>query len=102
MAKFHFIKRTVMESEVDHIIDLGRAGMACKCIAAEVYGEPTETSIRRVSHILGREEIRLTDYRMGRNQMGKAMISAIRNQVDIVNVIRAASKRITQALRKTA
>ena len=95
--KFKIVRRSIQEEEVDQVIELANWGMSRKLIAKEVYrstanGEPTQGSLIRVRYILQDYEIRVTDYRNGRNKQGKALIGAIRREAHILDSIRAASR----------
>lgn len=104
--KIKIMKRSITEAEADQVIDLAAWGMSRKLIATEVYGsdakgEATHSSMMRVHHILRDYGIRVTDYRNGRNQNGRAMISAIRRETNVLESIRAASKEVAMLARKT-
>lgn len=103
--KIKIVKRSISDAEADQVIDLANWGMSRKLIAREVYGsdaqgEPSH-SLMRVHHILRDYGIRVTDYRNGRNPNGRAMISAIRREANVIESIRAASKEVAMLARKT-
>jgi hypothetical protein len=107
MAKFKLIRRTIDDTEADHVLELAHAGMSRKLIATEVYGsdrngEPLLSSMQRVHHILRWYGVRCTDYRNGKNKLGRAMIAAIRREADVTEAIRTATKQMAAALKKTA
>ena len=104
--KFKIIKRSIKNEEVDQVLNLADWGMSRKLIAKEVYGstasgKPTQCSLMRIHTILRDYGIRVTDYRNGRNQQGRAMISAIRRETDVLESIRIATKEVTALIRKT-
>lgn len=104
MAKLKFVKRTVVDSESDQIINMAQAGMSYHCIASEVYGtdkrgEPSDGCITRIGYILQREDVRVTDYRNARNSLGKAMINAIRRGANIIESIRTSSQQMSKRLK---
>ncbi len=104
--KFKIVRRSIRDEEVDQVIELANWGMSRKLIAKEVYGstanrEPTQGSLMRVHYILRDYEIRVTDYRNGRNKQGRALISAIRREAQVLDSIRAASKNMAALARKT-
>jgi len=90
----------VDEPETDFILSLARAGMSYACIAQEVYGKKSEYHIRRVSYVLAWERVKVTDYRNGKNPMGRGMISAIRRDANILDAIKAAASQVGEAVRK--
>ena len=103
MSRFRLVKMMqVNQPETDFILTLARAGMSYSCIAKEVYGESTESGIRRIGYILAWEGVKVTDFRNARNSLGRAMVSAIRREADILSAIRVASNRAAAAIRKTA
>lgn len=104
--KFKLIKRSIQDHEADQVIDLANVGMSRKLIAKEVYGsnskgQPSDSSIIRVSHILSTWGVGVTAYRNGANKYGKAMIAAIRREANVLSCIRAASKEVAALVRKT-
>lgn len=101
--KFTLVKRSIQDAEADHILDLADWGMARKFIAAQVYGsntrgEPTPSSIARVDHVLRDYGKRVTDYRGGKNQFGKAISAAIRREANVLNSVRAATREVVAKL----
>lgn len=103
--KFKIVRRSIQDEEADRVLDLASWGMSRKLIAKEVYGatatgEPTAGSMMRVHHILRGYGIRVTDYRNGKNQEGRAMITAIRRESNILDSIRAAQKEVAALARK--
>jgi len=89
----------VDEPETEFILHLARAGMSYACIAQEVYGSKTDYHVKRVGYILAYEEVRVTDYRNGKNQTGRAMIAAIRREADVLGAIREAAGQATEAVK---
>ncbi len=107
MGRFKLIKQSCREEESEHICELARAGMSVACIAAEVFGtmpnrKPTKDSIRRVGYVLWYFEVRVTDYRNGRNKLGKSMISAICREANVVSAIRLAAGKQAAAFSRQA
>lgn len=110
MARFKIIHRSIEDLEADHVVELAHAGMSRKCIATEIYGsdrsgQPLRSSMHRVNHILSTWGIRCTDYRNGRNRLGRAMIGAIRreaSEADLTTAIRALAKETANAMKKIA
>lgn len=103
--KFKLVRRSIQDQEADHVIDLANMGMSRKLIAKEVYGadsagEASHSSLMRVHHILSSWQVRVSDYRNGKNKQGRAVIAAIRREADVLESIRAAQKEVSQALRK--
>lgn len=104
--KFKIVRRSIKDEEAEQVLDLADWGMSRKLIAKEVYGstasgEPTQGSLMRVHTILGVYGIRVTDYRNGRNQQGRAVISAIRREANVLESIRTATKEVATLARKT-
>jgi hypothetical protein len=104
MTRLRLVKRMrVDDPETDMIVQLAKAGMSYKCIAQEAYGASTDYHVARVGYILAWEEVKVTDYRNGKNQMGRAMIAAIRREADVLDAIRTAAGQAAEAtkVRKT-
>lgn len=104
--KFTIVRRSIQDAEADQVIDLARMGMARKLIAEEVYdsdtkGEPSQSSLMRVHHILSYWGVGVKEYRNGKNKEGRAVIAALRRGANILVAIRAASKEVASALRQT-
>ena len=104
MTKLKLVKRTVVDSESDQIINMAQAGLSYSCIASQIYGtdkrgEPSSGSISRIGYVLQREEIRVTDYRNARNSVGKAMVNAIRRGANIIESIRTSSQQMSKRLK---
>lgn len=100
MTRLRIAKRTrVDEPETDIILQLAKAGMSYACIAQEVYGNKTAYYIHRIGYILSYEEVKVTDYRNGRNSTGRAMIAAIRRGANVLASIRTAAQRQTQSMK---
>ena len=105
MTRLRLVKRMpVDEPEAEFIVNLARAGMSYACIAREVYGKATDYHVKRVGYILTYEEVKVTDYRngVGKNSLGRAMITAIRREANIISAIRSAASKAAEAIRKTA
>ena len=95
----------VRPAETDLILEFARAGMSYRLIAAEVYGrgkngKPSRSAVCRVGYILNCEGVGVSDYRNGQNAIGRATISAIRRDANLLEAIRAASGRIVTTLRR--
>ena len=104
--KFKLIKQCIKDEEADQVIDLANWGMSRKLIASEVYGtqgngEATHSSLMRVNHILATWDVRVTDYRNGKNKYGRSIIPAIRREADVLESIRVAAKEVTTRMSKT-
>jgi len=101
--KFKIVRRSIQSQEAEQVLDLADMGLSRKLIAKEVYGtdksgEPTRGSLMRIHHILASWGVGVTSYRNGENKHGKAVISAIRREADIIVAIRAAGKDVVATM----
>lgn len=100
--QFRLVKRSIEDAEAGHVEDLAAMGMSIKLIAEEVYGAGSSKNskvLHRVHHLLYSKQLRLSDYRNGRNKHGKAVIAAIRREANILDNIRAAVSKTSNAMR---
>lgn len=100
MTRLRIVKQMRVDGpETDFILHLAKAGLSYRCIAQEVYGSTSDYHISRIGYILSWEEVRVTDYRNGKNSTGRAMIAAIRRDANILSTIRQAAGRVTEAMK---
>jgi len=108
MAKLKVVTRRLGEFETDHVIELAHMGFSYNSIAFETYGGDSDgivngKSVDRVKYILKREEVGVREYRNMKNTFARSIVAAIRREVDIVQVIRSASKQVAiQAKQRVA
>lgn len=98
--RLKLVKHKVKDQEWENVVALGNVGMSHKHIASEVYGDDDDASVGRVRYILYMEETRVTDYRNGRNSMGRSMVAAIRREANVLSAIRKASGQQMEALKQ--
>jgi hypothetical protein len=99
MSRIRLLPFKIKDPETEHVLELARAGMARKLIATEVYGTDP-CGLQRVHYILGRERTGVTEYRNGKNSLGRSVIAAIRREANIIGAIRQAAKRQSAAFKR--